>query len=109
MLAEALVPFTYRLTQLSEDASSLLAHGEVRAGLRARESRPPFSDTQLTAMRSTRDAMTQLLALADPAKDQPPAADPPPAAPANPPAAPADRSNWAALTARQQPKGAVFP
>lgn len=77
LIAEAPEPFTDRLSLLAEDAAALAEHGTVRASLRAKEGRAAFSDTHLASVRSTRDAMDALLALADPAPAAPPAADPP--------------------------------
>lgn len=85
LVAEAPEPFTDRLALLREDAEALADHATQRAALRAKEGRASLSDTHLASIRSTRDAMDALLALADPAAGaattQPPAVDPPPAPP----------------------------
>jgi signal peptide peptidase SppA len=80
VLAETPEPFTDRLDFLADEALALVEHAEARAALRAREGRPPLSETHLAFARSTRAAMDRLLALADPAPAQPSAVDPPPVA-----------------------------
>lgn len=78
-MADALddpLPFRERVTHLESDARAIVEHGQIRAALRAKEGRPAFSEATLTALRSTRDALSALLA------DEPPveptsAVDPP--------------------------------
>jgi hypothetical protein len=64
---------------LEADARSISEHGLVRAQLRAKEGRPAFSDTTLSALRSTRDAISALLP--DEPVATPRAVDPPPVQP----------------------------
>ncbi|HEX5013005.1 MAG TPA: S49 family peptidase, partial [Candidatus Limnocylindrales bacterium] len=81
------LPFRDGIELLAADALRIRDHGLVRAGLRAKEGRPPFSEEVLASLRSTRDAIDALLP-ADPAPARPPAVDPPPAPPAAAVAAP---------------------
>jgi signal peptide peptidase SppA len=95
------LPFRERVTMLAADAHSLMEHGLVRAQLRAKEGRPPFSDAILEALRSTRDAVNALLpdepAAAAPAVEPPPVVQAPKA-----PTAPRFRSQaeWIAYLER---------
>jgi ClpP class serine protease len=72
-------PFRERVAMLEADARSISEHGLVRAQLRAKEGRPAFSDTTLSALRSTRDAISALLP--DEPVATPRAVDPPPVQP----------------------------
>jgi signal peptide peptidase SppA len=86
-------PFGDRLTALADEAVAVAEHATERARLRAKEGRPAFSTTQETALRTTRSAIDQLLATADPESSeasQAPAVEPPVrTAPVTPPVAPA--------------------
>lgn len=79
------LPFRDGIDLLAADAIRIRDHGLVRAGLRAKEGRPSFSDEVLASLRSTRDAISELLP--DEPAGAPPAVDPPPAPPAAPVAA----------------------
>lgn len=70
------VPFRERVAMLEADACAVAEHGAVRAALRAKEGRPPFSDPTLASLRSIRNAIGALLP-AEPAAAPPPAVDPP--------------------------------
>lgn len=74
------IPFRERVSMLESDARAVMEHGLIRAGLRAKENRPAFSETTLAALRSTRDAISALLP--DEPVVEPPAVDPPPVVPA---------------------------
>lgn len=99
------LPFRDGIELLAADAIRIRDHGLVRAELRAKEGRPPFSDDVLASLRSTRDALSELLP-ADPAAT-PPAADPPPAPAPAVAAAPTQRfrdtSDWMTWLERSQP------
>lgn len=71
-------PFRERVAMLHADALAVTEHGHIRAALRAKENRPPFSEETLTALRSTRDALSSLLP--DEPVVEPTAVDPPPPA-----------------------------
>lgn len=76
-------PFRERVEMLHSDAESVMAHGLVRAALRAKENRPAFSEPLLASLRSTRDAISALLP--DEPVVEPPAADPPKSPAVQPP------------------------
>src|SRR5690606_28785026 len=93
-------PLRERIHALASDAESVVASAVVRAGLRRKEHRPAFSPTVLASLRSSRDALSELLATVDPEATAPApetAADPPEQGP--PPAQPApprfrSRAEW---------------
>ncbi len=77
------LPFSIRVQDQATDMAALVAHARVRADLRAREGRAPFSADIAAALRSIRDdalSLTDLLS-ADPAGPATPAVDPPAVAP----------------------------
>ena len=77
------LPFRQRVIHLESDARAIVEHGQIRAALRAKEGRPAFSEATLTALRSTRDALSALLA------DEPPVEPTPAVDPPKPPVQPA--------------------
>lgn len=100
------MPFRDRVAMLEADALAIVEHGQIRAALRAKEGRPAFSDTTLTALRSTRDALSALLA--DEPPDEPPAVEPPPVVPAPAPAVPVtprfrSKDEWMHFLAERTP------
>ena len=76
--AEVDLPFRSRVEQAADELSHLVEHATVRAHLRAKESRPAFSEPTEAALRSIRDGLSALLA------DEPPVAAPPPVEPVAP-------------------------
>lgn len=87
-------PFRERVAALQAEALSLAEHARVRADLRSKEGRAPFSDPILASLRSTRDAIAALLPV-EPAP-APPAVEPPPVKPVTPAATkrPLSQDEW---------------
>jgi len=69
---EELLPFHERLEATATEAYALVGHARERARLRAKDSRPAFSTTTETSLRTIRDAIDGLLALDEPGPDEPP-------------------------------------
>lgn len=82
--AEVELPFRSRVDQAVEELAHLVQHATIRAGLRAKEGRPLFSDTTEAGLRAIRAGLDDLLAAVDPPEPQPVVQPPEPAAPAAP-------------------------
>lgn len=97
--SEVDLPFRARVEQAVDEIAHLVEHATVRAGLRAKEGRPSFSEPTEAALRSIRDGISALLPV-DPATPEPPVEPVAPVAPvvAAVPAAPRFKSpdEWAA-------------
>lgn len=60
------MPFGERMAALARESQALADHGAERARLRAKEGRPALSTEIHTALRTSRDAITALLATVEP-------------------------------------------
>lgn len=96
------LPFRTRVENTTEDVANLVQHATIRAALRAKEGRRAFSEPVETSLRSIHSALSELLAVADPPAEPPPApAVDPPAQAIVSPASPAQarrfrsREDWA--------------
>ena len=83
------MPFHERVAALARESQFLADHGTERARLRSKEGRRPFSQDTSDALRSSRDAITALLASVEPESSagSAPPVDPDPSPEAAPPTA----------------------